>query len=288
MLARHRQCLPITAQRRKDWRIGAKQLTDCANTGNYVQIMAKASEAKRMNLEMEGVGHRIREEIARRRISRQELAVLAKVSISTLEKALAGTRPFTLATVIRIEDALGTRLRPVDAALSAPQPELAPEHMGAYSKSAVRWLEGRYLALRPSFSDPDAIFSYLIDIQWLGEAGHLGFAELKSEDARFEQAGHVSLPNLSGHIYLVTNESGQHRLMILSRPTVDGSLYGTLSTLKVGHGSQLVPACCAIALVRYDRLDEPVLGLTPKKSKQHSGYKDILQAVAEMEYAVFF
>jgi hypothetical protein len=33
-------------------------------------------------------------------------------------------------------------------------------------------------------------------------------------------------------------------------PPLNGSLYGTLPTLKVGHGSQLVPACCAIALVQ--------------------------------------
>jgi transcriptional regulator with XRE-family HTH domain len=241
-----------------------------------------------VNLELEGVGHKIREEMARRRISRQQLAQLAKISVSTLEKALAGTRPFTLATVIRIEDAFGTRIRPAEKTLSAPLPQLAPENMGAYSKSAVRWLEGRYLVLRPSFSDPSSIFSYLIDIHWVNEAGHLSFAERKSEDALFEQTGHVSLPNLSGHIYLVTNESGQHRLMILSRPTVDGSLYGTLSTLKVGHGSQLVPVCCAVALVRYDRLEEPALGLVSQKTRQYGAYQDILKAVAGMEYASFF
>lgn len=241
-----------------------------------------------MNLETERVGQRIREEIARRRISRQELAEMAKISISSLEKALAGARPFTLATVIRIEDALGTRIRPIDAPAAAPLPQLAPEHMGAYSKSAVRWLEGRYLAMRPSFSNPGDIFTYLVEINWIEDAGHLGFAEFNREDDRVEQAGHVSLPNLSGHIYLVTNESGQHRLMILSRPTVDGSLYGTLSTLKVGHGSQLAPVCCAVALVRYDRLIEPLVGLVPAETAQHRAYKDILRTVTELEYARFF
>ena len=49
----------------------------------------------------------IREELARRRISRQLLADQAKISISTLEKALSGRRPFTLATTIRLEQALG-------------------------------------------------------------------------------------------------------------------------------------------------------------------------------------
>lgn len=241
-----------------------------------------------MYLEMEGVGHRIREEIARRRISRQELAELAKVSISTLEKALAGTRPFTLATVIRIEDALGTRIRPAAPSTTASFPELAPEHMGAYSKSAVRWLEGRYLALRPSFSKPGDIFSYLIDIHWVDEAGYLTFAEMKQADSRVEQTGHVSLPNLSGHIYLATNESGQLRLMMLSRPTVDGTLYGTLSTLRIGHGSQLVPACCAIALVRYELQDDPLVGAVPTGSSHHDKYREILSAVTSLEFASFF
>jgi hypothetical protein len=105
--------------------------------------------------------------------------------------------------------------------------------MGAYSKSAVRWLEGRYLAIRPSFNTPDDTITYLIDIACADEACHLDFAKLKRDGAMSEQSGCVSLLNLSGHIYLVTNESGQYRLMILSRPTVDGSLYGTLSTLTL-------------------------------------------------------
>src|SRR3954454_8254931 len=53
----------------------------------------------------------IREEIARRRISRQHLAEQAKLSISTREKALGGRRPFTLATTVRLEQALGVSAR---------------------------------------------------------------------------------------------------------------------------------------------------------------------------------
>ena len=45
----------------------------------------------------------IREELARRRMSRRGLADLAKISISTLEKVLSGRRPFTLADLSREE-----------------------------------------------------------------------------------------------------------------------------------------------------------------------------------------
>ena len=65
----------------------------------------------------------IREEIARRRISRQSLAELAKLSLSTLEKVLGGRRPFTLATTVRLEQALGGSLRKTP---DAPAPSADP------------------------------------------------------------------------------------------------------------------------------------------------------------------
>ena len=77
----------------------------------------------------------IREEIARRRISRQSLAELAKLSLSTLEKVLGGRRPFTLATTVRLEQALGVSLRKT---MDAPAPaapvngDIAPDGLGSY------------------------------------------------------------------------------------------------------------------------------------------------------------
>src|SRR5579871_782576 len=68
------------------------------------------------------IAHHVREELARRRMSRKGLADLAKISISTLEKALSGRRPFTLATTIRLEAALGVSLR----RNSSPLPVVTP------------------------------------------------------------------------------------------------------------------------------------------------------------------
>src|SRR5215510_4731213 len=111
----------------------------------------------------------IREEIARRRISRQRLADQAKISISTLEKALAGRRPFTLATTIRLEEALGVSLRNGShngARVAAAATGLAPGDLGFYSRPAVSFIEGLYLTLRPSFGDPSAIYAYRTEICW--------------------------------------------------------------------------------------------------------------------------
>src|ERR1044071_4165127 len=98
------------------------------------------------------IATQIREELARRRITRQLLADQAKISISTLEKALSGRRPFTLATTIRLEEALGVVLRKRnDSVPAAAAPGVvAPGEVGFYTRPAVSWIEGVYLTLRPS------------------------------------------------------------------------------------------------------------------------------------------
>src|ERR1700760_2119362 len=97
----------------------------------------------------------IREEIARRRISRQTLADKAKLSISTLEKVLGGRRPFTLATTVRLEEALGVPLRkPGVPDIEPPKKDAAaPDNLGAYTRRAVSWIEGDYITVRPSFGN---------------------------------------------------------------------------------------------------------------------------------------
>jgi len=216
------------------------------------------------------IARRVREELSRRRLSRQALADAARISLSTLEKALAGTRPLTLASVVRIEAALDLVLR---GDVPAASGETAPAAMGAYSRAGVAWLEGRYLTLRPSFGTPGGVYAYVTTVAWANERGHLAFAESQRIDARFEQAGHVSLPALSGHIYLVTNELGQYRVAILGRPTIEGSLFGVLATLQVGPGSQLVPVACPVALVRLDdAASPPSLGLVTPDAPAYPDY----------------
>lgn len=231
------------------------------------------------------IGQRLREEIARRRISRQALADMAQISLSTLEKAMVGSRPFTLTTLIRIEEALNIQLRPKAPEVS--QSQQAPDQMGAYSRAAVRWIEGRYLALRPSFSTADAIYCYIVSVQWSNELGHLAFAESERLDASYGQRGYVSMPSLSGHIYLVTNDGGQHRMMILGRPTIDGAMYGILSTLEVGHGSQLVPAAAPIALLNLDRVNDPEIGNVAQGSPKYAECRAILSKAIEGDYLRF-
>jgi transcriptional regulator with XRE-family HTH domain len=191
---------------------------------------------------------RLREELARRRMSRASLADAAKISLSSLEKSLSGQRPFTDQTLVRLEQALGLRFPRGEV----PAVGMAPEHMGSYARAAVGWIEGCYQTIRPATSDPAALYTYETRISWEPLIGHLHFLEHGRADKAYAQQGYVSLPHQSGHIYLVTNRHGQHRMAILARQAVTGELYGLQLTLQQGRGAQLLPVAMPLVLVPLD------------------------------------
>jgi transcriptional regulator with XRE-family HTH domain len=208
---------------------------------------------------------RVREELARRRISRRRLADEAKISLSTLEKALNGSRPFTLATIIRLEEALRITLH------ASARPHVtsgtAPVELGGYTPGAVKWLEGDYLTLRPSFDVKDAIYAYCTNISWNSDTRCLRFQESKRLDSPYSQKGVVSVPNKSAQIYLHTSDEGQFRLAIMGRPLISGEMYGVLTTLRAARGGQLQPVSAPLVLLpitpkppRFGRImpDDPI------------------------------
>ena len=237
----------------------------------------------------DAVALKVREELARRRLSRQWLADEARISISTLEKALAGRRRFTLGTVVRIEEALGMKLRGADPQNGDAHHHngLAPDELGAYARPAVQWLEGRYLTLRPSIEEPGAVYAYLTVIRWDEERELLTFAEAARLDSDFTQKGLVSFPYISGHIYLVTNTAGQYRMILLGRPNIHGAMSGILTTLAVGAGSQLIPASSPITLIPAKEGQEPVLGLIRAGMECFDEYRRCVDQVAAGRYALF-
>jgi transcriptional regulator with XRE-family HTH domain len=245
---------------------------------------------KQLSIEQsQQVAATIREELARRRMSRQHLAEQAKLSISTLEKALGGRRPFTLATTVRLEEALGVSLRKgQDVPPPAPtNGDIAPDNLGAYSRRAVSWLEGAYVTLRPSFGDKGSIYAYRTEISWDGSDSHLVFRESERLDAAYTQFGEVAVPNQSGHIYLVTNRHGQYRLMTVSRPTITGEMYGILTTLLAGRGSLLTPIAAPVVFLPIKTVPDPAFGRISPTDSHHDIYRKHLQRTTDEPFAVF-
>jgi transcriptional regulator with XRE-family HTH domain len=237
---------------------------------------AQSAEAARLVLEA----------LAARRMSRKKLAAEARISLSTLEKALNGNRGFTLATMVRLEQALGVSLRPKPPAGAAKADAPAPAHLGAYTRAAVHVLEGAYLTLRPSFEVAGAIYAYRTDIAWDG--GKLIFRESERLDPANAQSGAVSVPIPSGHIYLMVNEEGQMRLAVLGRQLRTGEMYGLLATLQSGSGPHLMPVAAPLALVPLALVSgagETLFGRIPPGHPGHADYRARLARVTEGGFA---
>lgn len=210
--------------------------------------MKTAEERELSEAQSQAAAGLVLEELARRRISRKRLAADARISLSTLEKALNGNRGFTLATLVRLEQVLSVSLRPVAKAPKDTGRDVqAPAELGAYSRAAVHMLEGRYLTLRPSFEVAGAIYAYRTDISWNG--GKLVFAEAERLDMANAQKGLVSVPIPSGHIYFLTNAEGQMRMAVMGRQLRTGAMYGVLTTLHAGSGPHLQPVATPLALL---------------------------------------
>ena len=253
-------------------------------------LMMPANSEKQLSDEQSrSVAALVREALARKRMSRQQLADQAKISISTLEKALAGRRPFTLATTIRLEEALGVALRKAnaDGGHTAAAIPLAPGELGFYSRPAVAFIEGRYLTLRPSFGDAAAIYAYSTEICWDAATSSLIFKESERLDAEFAQQGRVSVPNQSGYIYLVTNRQGQYRLVLISRPTINGEMFGIMTTLRAGRGAELIPVSAPIVYVPLTGQTNVEFGRISAGHPCYERYRKYLKRTVEEPFALF-
>jgi transcriptional regulator with XRE-family HTH domain len=253
-------------------------------------VMPANAEKQLSDEQSRAVASLVREQLARRRISRQQLADQAKISISTLEKALSGRRPFTLATTIRLEEALGVALRKANGAGEhAPSVAtgLAPGELGFYSHPAVSFVEGIYLTIRPSFGEPGAIYAYQTEICWDADTSNLVFRESERLDADFAQQGRVAVPNQSGYIYLVTNRQGQYRLVLVCRPTIYGEMFGIMTTLRAGRGAELIPVSAPIAYVPLARQTEVEFGRVGAGHPCYERYRKYLKRTVDEQFALF-
>ena len=151
----------------------------------------------------------------------------------------------------------------------------------------MSWLEGDYVTLRPSFGDKDAIYAYRTEIVWDAAASCLVFREAERQDAAYTQFGEVAVPNQSGHIYLVTNRHGQHRLITVSRPTIAGEMYGIITTLLAGRGSLLTPIAAPIAFLPIKAFATPSFGRISPDDANYAVYREHLRRTTDEPFALF-
>jgi hypothetical protein len=113
------------------------------------------------------------------------------------------------------------------------------------------------------------------------------FCESERVDAAFAQSGTISVPNQSGHIYLVTHTNGQFRLLIVSRLTISGEMYGIITTLLSGRGSQLTAVSAPVAMVPVTAAEDILFGQIRAGDRCFERYRQYLKRTVDDQFAVF-
>lgn len=221
--------------------------------------------------------------MAAKRISREELAHRAGISVSSLHKILAGSRDPSYAQLVRVGNALELEL--TEPSRSIVPSQIAPDEFGAYTRAAVRWMEGAYLAIRHSFNQSETIVAYAVTVEWDDEAAVLHFVSSDDFTGPALQRGKISFSIRTGHSYLLSSELGRFDLTILGRPADEGRLLG-LSTTAFLHMGKPTPASSAITLVPVDIDGElPICGPVTPDDPHFASYSEWLRSAERDGFA---
>ena len=143
---------------------------------------------------------------------------------------------------------------------SADAGAVARPEWGGYLKSSVAELMGSYLVLLPSFKTPGSVVAFSTEITWDGNRGGLVFQERNRISSRRMHSGHVQIPRLSTHVYLVAGANGWLRSVTLSVTSEFQEMRGVLSTLQHVAGTMYVPLATPIVYLKRATFDQDRFG----------------------------
>jgi hypothetical protein len=85
----------------------------------------------------------------------------------------------------------------------------------------------------------------------------------------------------------VTNRHGQHRLIIVARPTIKGEMHGLLTTLQSGRGAHLSPVATPIVLKVLKGPERVHYGRIEKGHAAFPAYSALLRKTLAEHFAEF-
>jgi hypothetical protein len=220
----------------------------------------------------------IRAYIARERISREEFAKRTKLGKSTVDKLVVGL--FSEKTILQIESLLKINLGNAAAA-----GEMAAPDYGGYSRADTEKYVGEYVFARPSFQEANTIQAFHMSILWDREAGGLVVREAAGEKKAPPQFGTVYIPRASMHIFILSNEEGWLKKVILTQLDVYRRMKGIMLTMGHAFANLYTPVAMPVIMNKYDAVPRDRVGPIDSGSPHYQEYNQDLLAVEKGQYA---
>jgi hypothetical protein len=221
----------------------------------------------------------IRAYIAKERISREEFARRAKLGKSTVDKLVVGI--FSDRTVLQIESMLNLKL--TDSG-NGPV-EIAGDEFGKYTRDDTKDYAGKYVFARPAFRDETTIHAFAMEVLWDASLPALLVREMARDKRDGLQFGKIYIPRASAHIFILSNEDGWLKSVILSRIDVYKRMKGVMLTMGHAFANVYAPVAIPVIMNKYDNIDDRMIGEIKPGAKMYRDYSEDLLAVEQSQYA---
>lgn len=223
----------------------------------------------------------IRSYIAKERISRDEFARRAKIGKSTVDKLVVGI--FSEKTILQVQSQLKVNL--LDGGGSAAPLQAAADQFGRYTREDTRNYVGHYVFARPSFHEDGLIHAFHMEILWDAEASVLQVREAGEANQAAPQFGQIYIPRASMHIFILSNEKGWLKKVILSQIDVYKRMKGIMLTMGHAFANVYSPVAMPVIMNKYDKVERSMVGKIDPHSFMYEEYNQDLLAVERNQYA---
>ena len=166
-----------------------------------------------------------------------------------------------------------------------PPGETAAREFGGYAKGDTLNYIGEYVFARLSFHDTKLIHAFHMQFVWDHEASGLLVSEAARDNKVPPQFGMVYIPRASMHIFVLSNENGWLKQVILSQFDVYKRMKCIMLTMGHAFGNLYTPVAMPVIMNKYDAIKNDMIGKIEPGSRMHEEYNQDLQAVENSQYA---
>jgi hypothetical protein len=139
---------------------------------------------------------------------------------------------------------------------------------------------------RPSFRDSHLIHAFQMEILWDRDQSALVIKEATATTNKIPpQFGKIYIPRASMHIFILSNEQGWLKNVILSRLDVYKRMKGIMLTMGHVFANLYTPVAMPVIMNKYDAIEKNMVGEIDPSARVYGEYSKDLVAVEQSQYA---
>jgi transcriptional regulator with XRE-family HTH domain len=227
----------------------------------------------------EKIADSIERYLVENRLSRGQFAAKIGISESLLNKVISGQRIASPRTLLKISAKTGMQLGTIERKFQFD--------LNDYQQNDVKYLEGSFQTIRPSFNMHGHIHCFETLVQWDAAANCLIFCEIGNKQSP-QNMGYVSVSGSQKIIYFICVQKGNFRVAALSDAYEPGLFYGGLLTVASKTMASKIPAASLFVIRKVTSSDDIVRDTISQNHERFSEFDTLLRFTQSEGFFDFF